>query len=457
MGQSSGPVLVVDDDPAVGKVLGALLTQAEIENRFVSSAAQALQALQERPFDVLVTDLRMPGMDGLELLRRVNAAWPETAVVMLTAHGTVPMAVEAMKAGAADFVLKPFDREEILYVIRKALASAPARDRPSAAPTSSEPGWVTGSTMMQDVLNTVRLAASGTATVLIRGETGTGKEVVGRAIHRLSDRSSGPLIKFQCASLPESLLESELFGYEKGAFTGAASRKPGRVELAEGGTLFLDEIGDVSLAMQVKLLRLLQDREFETLGGTRTRRADVRYIAATHRDLESMIQKGEFRQDLFYRLNVVPIWLPPLRARPEEIELLAKHFCSNFAGVHRKPDAVLDPSAIQLLRAQPWPGNVRQVENLIERLVIFSNSPRIDAGDVQRELSREQRPGALGPPPPAPQGAEPTSLDAQRFATEREALTSALQRAENNRSLAARLLGISRRTLYNKLEAHGLL
>ena len=457
MGQSSGPVLVADDDPAVGKVLGALLTQAGIENRFVSSAAQALQALPERPFEVLVTDLRMPGMDGLELLRRVSESWPETAVVMLTAHGTVPLAVEAMKAGAADFVLKPFDREEILYVIRKALASAPSRDLPATVPASSEPGWVTGSTMMQDVLKTIRLAATGTATVLVRGETGTGKEVVARAIHRLSDRSSGPLIKLQCASLPESLLESELFGYEKGAFTGAATRKPGRVELAEGGTLFLDEIGDVSLAMQVKLLRLLQDREFETLGGTRTRRADVRYIAATHRDLESMIQKGEFRQDLFYRLNVVPIWLPPLRARPEEIELLAKHFCSNFALSHHKPNTALEPSAIQLLRAQPWPGNIRQLENLIERIVIFSDSPRIEATDVQRELSREQRPGAFGSPRLESPGAEPTSLDARRLTAEREALTSALQRADNNRSLAARLLGISRRTLYNKLEAHGLL
>src|ERR1700687_2571384 len=258
MGESSGPVLVVDDDPAVGKVLGALLTQAGIENRFAPNAAEALKTLQERPFDVLVTDVRMPRMDGLGLVRRVVASWPETSVVVLTAHGTIPLAVDAMKAGAADFVLKPFDREEILYVIRRALASARARDLPSAAAPSSEPGWITGSTKMQDVLKTIQLAASGAATVLIRGESGTGKDVVARAIHRLSERSGGPLIKFQSASLPESLLESELFGYEKGAFTGAACRKPGRLELAEGGTLFLDEIGDVSLTMQVKLLRLLQ-------------------------------------------------------------------------------------------------------------------------------------------------------------------------------------------------------
>jgi two-component system response regulator AtoC len=451
MAEATGPVLVVDDDPAVGKVLGALLTQAGLQNRFAPNAAEALAALQERPFDVVVTDLRMPGMDGLELLRRVAASWPETSVVMLTAHGTIPLAVEAMKAGAADFVLKPFDREEILYVIRKALVRARGRDLPSAATTFSEPGWITGSTKMQDVLKTIQLAASGTATVLIRGESGTGKDVVARAIHRLSERSGRPLIKFQSASLPESLLESELFGYEKGAFTGAACRKPGRLELAEGGTLFLDEIGDVSLSMQVKLLRLLQDREFETLGGTRTHRADVRYIAATHRDLESMIQKAEFRQDLFYRLNVVPIWLPPLRARPEEIELLALHFCANFAVVHRRPNRALEPEAIELLRSQKWPGNVRQLQNLIERLVIFSDLPQIAASDVQRELARDQAPAVLAVSEGSP------SLDAQRLAAERQALTSALQRADNNRSLAARLLGISRRTLYNKLETHGLL
>jgi two-component system response regulator AtoC len=336
-------------------------------------------------------------------------------------------------------------------VIRKALVSAGGRELPSAASISSEPGWITGSTKMQDVLKTIRLAASGTATVLIRGESGTGKDVVARAIHRLSGRSGGPLIKFQSASLPESLLESELFGYEKGAFTGAACRKPGRLELAEGGTLFLDEIGDVSLSMQVKLLRLLQDREFEALGGTRTQHADVRYIAATHRDLESMIQKGEFRQDLFYRLNVVPIWLPPLRERPEEIELLAHHFCASFAVAHHKPNRALEPDAIDSLRSQVWPGNVRQLQNLIERLVIFSDLPQISASDVQRELARDR-----GPEVPA-ESEGSSLLDTQRLAAERQALTSALQRAANNRSLAARLLGISRRTLYNKLEAHGLL
>src|SRR6202158_5675095 len=460
MGESSGPVLVVDDDPAVGKVLGALLTQAGIEKRFAPNAAEALKPLQERPCDVLVTDVRMPRMDGLGLVRRVVASWPETSVVVLTAHGTIPLAVDAMKAGAADFVLKPFDREEILYVIRRALASARARDLPSAAAPSSEPGWITGSTKMQDVLKTIQLAASGAATVLIRGESGTGKDVVARAIHRLSERSGGPLIKVQCAALPESLLESELFGYEKGAFTGAACRKPGRVELAQGGTLFLDEIGGLTPMVQVKLLRLLQDREFEPLGGTRSRQADVRFIAATHRDLEAMMAKGEFREDLFYRLNVIPIWLPPLRARPEDAGLLARHFCAVFSAHHQKPETSLDPTALGALRAQKRPGNVRQLQNFIERLVIFSDGLTIAVSDVERELDRDAARGRTEDqssiaPSSAPHLEGP--LEAHRSQAERSAIQSAIERAGNNRSLAARLLGISRRTLYNKLEELGMM
>src|ERR1700687_1658062 len=224
---------------------------------------------------------------------------------------------------------------------------------------------------MHEVIEPIRRASGGNATVLIRGESGTGKELAARMIHRQSARATGPLIKVQCAALPESLLESELFGYEKGAFTGAACRKPGRVELAQGGTLFLDEIGDLTPMVQVKLLRLLQDREFEPLGGTRSRQADVRFIAATHRDLEAMMAKGEFREDLFYRLNVIPIWLPPLRARPEDAGLLARHFCAVFSAHHQKPETSLDPTALGALRAQKWPGNVRQLQNFIERLVIF--------------------------------------------------------------------------------------
>src|SRR3954469_650309 len=304
---SKGSVLVVDDDVAVARVMGALLEQAGLKVELSSSAESALEILAERPFDVVVTDQAMPGMDGLELLTRIHERWPEIPVVMVTAHGTVQLAVEAMKRGCADFMVKPVDREQLLFVVQKELHKS-ARDLP-APPTDKAAGFVGSSSAMKEVHALVKRAAPGTATVLVRGESGTGKELIAREIHEQSPRGKGPFVKLHCAALPETLLESELFGYEKGAFTGAAARKPGRVELAQGGTLFLDEIGDVSPAVQVKLLRLIQEREFQRLGATSLEKADVRFVAATHRDLEAMVREGTFREDLFYRLNVVPIWI----------------------------------------------------------------------------------------------------------------------------------------------------
>jgi two-component system response regulator AtoC len=315
-------VLVVDDDPALGKVVGALLAQDGIEARCVRSGAEALAALAERPVDVVITDLRMPGMDGMTLLGKISAEHPGTPVIMFTAHGSVPLAVEAMKRGAAEFVLKPFAREELLFVVHKALATA-AQAEARPLDTAPAAGRFTGASQaMRECQSLVTRAAAGTATVLLRGESGTGKEVAARAIHDQSPRRKGPFVRVHCAALPDALLESELFGYEKGAFTGAVQRKPGRVELSQGGTLFLDEIGDTTLSVQVKLLRLLQEKEYERLGGVETLKADVRFVAATHRDLEAMIKSGTFREDLFYRLSVVPIGLPPLRERPEDIDPL---------------------------------------------------------------------------------------------------------------------------------------
>ena len=468
-------VLVVDDDPAVGMVLGALLQQGGFRATSVPSGARAIEVLAAEPIDAVITDLRMPGMDGMQLLAHVIRTLPDVPVLLISAHATVPDAVEAMKIGAADFVQKPFDREEILYSLRKALAGA-ATARAAPPPPHEPPALVGSSKEMADCLALLTRAAKSGATVLLRGESGTGKDLAAREIHRQSTRKGGPFVKVHCGALPDNLLESELFGYEKGAFTGASQRKPGRVELAQGGTLFLDEIGDITQAMQVKLLRVLQEREFERLGGTQTLKADVRFIAATHKDLEAMIAKGEFREDLFYRLNVVPVWMPSLRSRKGDIPDLARHLAETIAAQHAHP-VTLDPGAIAALSAEPWQGNVRQLQNFIERLVVLADGPSVTAADVARELGRrplsEAAATSIQPPAaassatagplddsltsarPSSPGSGPT-LDDRRRVAEKEAILTALQQASNNRTLAARLLGISRRTLYTKLEEHGI-
>ncbi|GMU02861.1 acetoacetate metabolism transcriptional regulator AtoC [Corallococcus caeni] len=451
-----GHVLVVDDDPALLKVLGALLTQAGLTPHPASSAKDALALLARRPIDVVLSDVRMPGMSGMELLAEVGRGWPDVPVLLMTAHGTVPLAVEAMKAGAADFVLKPFDREELLFTLKKALLQASHTPEPARAGGKALDGLLMGSSRaMTEVKALLVKAAQGTATVLLRGESGTGKELAARALHEGSPRRAGPFVKLHCAALPDTLLESELFGYEKGAFTGAATRKPGRVELAHGGTLFLDEIGDVSPAVQVKLLRVLQEREFERLGGTQTVKVDVRFVAATHQALEDGVRRGTFREDLFYRLNVVPLWLPTLRERPEDIALLARHFLDVHARTNGRPPFSLSDDGLRALQAQPWPGNVRQLQNFLERLVVLSDGPVLTGADVARELSRQ--PGIAPPPVAAPlPPSDSVTLESRRKDVEKEALVDALKRAGDNRTLAARLLGVSRRTLYNKLEEHGL-
>ncbi|NTX05217.1 sigma-54 dependent transcriptional regulator [Myxococcus sp. CA040A] len=462
-----GTVLLVDDDPAVAKVLGALLSQAGLTTHAARDGKEALSMLERKPVDVVVSDVRMPGMDGMQLLNEVAKGWPDVPVILLTAHGTVPLAVEAMKAGAADFVLKPFDREEILFTIRKALlrAQGEAAHEPLRTPSA----FVGGSQKMAEAQALLAKAATGMATVLLRGESGTGKELAAKAVHDGSPRHAGPFVKLHCAALPDTLLESELFGYEKGAFTGAATRKPGRVELAHGGTLFLDEVGDISPAVQVKLLRVIQERELERLGGTQTVKVDVRFVAATHQPLEDLVKAGRFREDLFYRLNVVPLWLPALRERPEDIEPLARHFLDVHARTNGKPPFTLTADGLAVIQAQPWPGNVRQLQNFLERLVVLSDGQTLTGEDVSRELARQ--PGLSAPVLTPSQGttAVPTTssaqpagaesgrtLESQRKDTERQAMVDALKRAGDNRTLAARLLGISRRTLYNKLEEHGL-
>jgi two-component system response regulator AtoC len=442
---------LVDDDPAVSKVLSALLGQEGIQTAEVRSGGEALEWLERRPADVVLTDLRMPGIDGMQLLDRVGARWPEVPVIMLTAHGTVPLAVEAMKRGAAEFMQKPFERDEVVFVVKKALAAAQSERAPRAG---GDAGILGDSQPMRDLMAMIDRAAAGASTVLVRGESGTGKELVARALHTKSRRQSKPFVAVHCAALPENLLESELFGYEKGAFTGAVSRKPGRVELAHEGTLFFDEIGDVPLSMQVKLLRILQEREFERIGGTETIKVDVRFVAATHRNLEAMVESGAFREDLFYRLSVVPLFIPPLRERPGDIEPLALHFAAEH-GKNLGRTIDLDRAAIEAMQAELWPGNVRQLQNFVERLVVFSDGPTIGKADVERELARE---GTFARPSRSAidgQAAE-ANLDVRRREAEKEAIKTALRRAGDNRTVAARILGVSRRTLYNKLEEYGI-
>ncbi|MBE2249091.1 MAG: sigma-54-dependent Fis family transcriptional regulator [Myxococcus sp.] len=457
MPEPQASVLVVDDDVAVGSVLAALLKQDGLEATFVPSAQAALATLEKRPFDLVMSDVRMPGMDGFALLATLKRLMPEVPVVLLTAHGTVSMAVEAMKAGAIDFILKPFAKDEVVYCARKALGLSKApREAPPAHELPGSDGMVGRSPALDAAKALIARAAQSQATVLILGETGTGKELAARAIHAGSARAKEPFVRLTGGAIPDALFESELFGYEKGAFTGAVHRKPGRVELAKGGTLFLDEVGELSMAIQVKLLRLVQEREFERVGGTETLEADVRFVAATHRGLEQMVKDGTFREDLFYRLNVIPIVLPPLRERAEDVEALASHFVRTLGKANGRPNATLSPEALKLLAAQPWPGNVRQLQNFLERLVVLSSADALGAADVQRELGRAGAPTTSAAPVAAPASGTAASLDDRRKDAERVAVQQALDQARGNRALAARLLGVSRRTLYYKLEALGL-
>ena len=424
-------VLIVEDDAAIAKVVRGLLEQRGWATAWAETAEDGLRQLEKRAFDLVLSDVRLPGMDGVALLDRVRAGFPELPVILVTAHGSVALAVDAMKRGAADFVQKPFERDELIFCIEKALAAS--RTRRAAPPETVGRRMVA----MPAVLAKVDKVAPTSATVLIRGETGTGKELVARAIHERSPRKSGPFVVVHCAALPETLLESELFGHEKGAFTGATQRKPGRIELAHHGTLFLDEIGDVPLSMQVKLLRVLQERELERIGGRETVKVDVRFVAATHRDLERRIAEGHFREDLYYRLNVVPVDVPPLRARPEEIPALVRAFAGDR----------IDDAGVALLAAQPWPGNVRQLEHFIERVLVLSDTYAVSKSDIVRELEGGGKPAA---------SSAIASLDDQRRDVERTALQRALAQAGDNRTKAARILGVSRRTFYNKLREHGM-
>ena len=445
-------ILIVEDEAKMRRLLELNLGEDGFTTFSAEDAETGLKLLRENPIDLVLTDLKLPGMNGLEFLqmiKRQNAALP---VVVMTAFGSVETAVEAMKAGASDYVLKPFSLAEMRLVIRKELDVRNLREenrslREALGKRYSHPNMVARSPKMQEVLATVERVAPTNATVLLGGESGVGKDLVARAIHEKSKRASGPFLKINSSAIPENLLESELFGFEKGAFTGAVASKPGKFELADKGTLFLDEIGDVPPATQVKLLRVLQEREFERLGGTKTVKVDVRLIAATNRDLRQALEQGTFREDLYYRLNVVPIDIAPLRERKEDIPDLVNLFVTRFAGESGKGIEGITPQAMQILVNYHWPGNVRELQNIVERACALSRGPQLEAGDIHID----QRPSKGGNGAP---GFLPEGMTLEQW--EDEMVQEALKRANGNKSQAARLLGLSRNALRYRLSKIGI-
>jgi DNA-binding NtrC family response regulator len=443
----SGRILVVDDEVNARTALAELLRDEGYEVEMAADAFKALGKYESFSPHVVVTDLKMPGMDGVDLVRKIRAEEDAAAVVVMTAFGAVETAVDAMRAGAADYLTKPLNFDELLVVIDKVLETEHlrretrqlrARVRDRVAPRN----MIGDAPPMQRVFEIIDQVAPSRATVLISGESGTGKELVADAIHQRSPRAAGPFIKLHCAALAESLLESELFGHERGAFTGAMTRKDGRFSLADGGTLFLDEIGEVSPAIQVKLLRFLQEHEFERVGGTQTIRVDVRVIAATNRDLTQEVANGRFREDLYYRLNVVSLEMPPLRDRRADIPTLASFFLDKYAKLNGKTIAALSPQTLELIVGYDWPGNVRELENAIERAVVLSTGSQIEP----RALPTTVRPSAGAGIPMIP-GATMAEI-------ERYAILETLEACGGSTSKAAEMLGLSTRTIQYRLHEY---
>lgn len=445
-------ILIVEDEAKMRRLLELNLGEDGFITLSAADAEGGLRLLHSGSVDLVITDLKLPGMDGLEFLqqvKRLNAALP---VVVMTAFGTVETAVNAMKAGASDYVLKPFSLDEIRLVVHKELDVRRLREenrslREALQQRYEHPNIVARSRQMQEVLATVERVAPTNSTVLLGGESGVGKDLIARVIHEKSRRSSGPFVKINSTAIPENLLESELFGYEKGAFTGATTSKPGKFELADKGTLFLDEIGDVPAATQVKLLRVLQEREFERLGGTRTVKVDVRLVAATNRDLRAALEEGTFREDLYYRLNVVPIDIPPLREHKEDIPELVNLFLRRSSGESGKHITQVAPEGLKVLIAYHWPGNVRELQNIIERASALAKGPVLEPADIHLDPQRSK-------PGNAAAALLPEGMTMEQW--EDEMIREALRRSHGNKSQAARLLGLSRNALRYRLSKIGI-
>ena len=467
-----GRILIADDEEGLRWVLEKGLRQAGYRVTAVKDGESALREVQAEPFDLIFLDVRMPGMDGLTLLGQLRGLRPEAQVVIMTAHGTMETAIQAMQRGAYDYLAKPFDLDEVLLLAERALAAKRLSQEVAQLKTGLREVWEFGALVgrhptMQEVYKTMGRIAASEVTVLLRGESGTGKELVARAIHHYSRRAGRPFVAVSCAAIPAPLLESELFGHERGAFTDAKERKLGKLELAHGGTVFLDEVGDMSLDLQAKLLRALQERSFERVGGHDSIRVDVRLLAATNRDLEAMIRDGRLREDLFYRLNVVSLTLPPLRERRGDIPLLAEHFLAKYAA--DLGERAVAPEALDRLAAHDWPGNVRELENVIQRAMVMATGgvilpehlplPPVPVGAtgatdatltdvIERKLAECVR---------GLRGRSRTNLyDLIVGLVEKPLLKAVLREARGSQVKAARLLGINRNTLRKKLKEHGI-
>ncbi len=451
--QAKPCVLVVDDDKNTRDGLQRALRRC-YDVRVAESGDRALEALAQNEVDVLLSDVRMPGMDGVTLLQRARARHPQLISILLTAYGNVEIAVEAMKAGAYDFLMKPVNLDHLDLLLKRALRSreVEAENVQLREQLDNKFGLeniVGNSAPMHALFDTIRQASPTQATVLVQGESGTGKELVAHAVHRLSTRAKGPFVAVHCAALSANLLESELFGHEKGAFTGAVSQRKGRFEMADGGTLFLDEISEIDAAVQVKLLRVLEERRFERVGGDKAIEVDIRLIAATNRDLKALVAEGKFREDLFFRLDVVNIELPPLRARVDDVPMLCSHFIAEFAEKNGKTVDGITPDAVNLLMAYGWPGNVRELRNTIEKMVVLARSDRLTARDIPANIKDEARREGGDVSRGLAVAPESSLADA-----EKAMIYAAIKQQNGNRTKAAEALGISRRTLHRKLRQY---
>lgn len=463
---SERQILIIDDEKNLREALAEFLALDGFICTGAANGEEGLTLLESRLFDAVALDLRMPGMDGLTVLERIRETGPTIPVIMMSAHGEIADAVRAMKGGAVDYLVKPFDPAELSLRLEKAVSDsrlirmARLGQRLSNGEASGVPVWLGGDPAMKETINLIRRVAPTPSTVLITGESGTGKEVVARSIHRLSQRSEGPFVPINVGAIPESLLESELFGYEKGAFTGADGRKAGLFELAAGGTLFLDELGEMPLMMQVKLLRVIQERVIMRLGGSRPIPIDVRIVAATNRDLEDAVRAGKFREDLYFRVNVIRLRLPALRERPLDIAPLAGLFLSRFALEMGKSVSGISPEALRLLTAYPFPGNIRELENSIERAVILCETEVLSVADfaLTERLNRASRLETSDSASTTEETTRPNGVNAPMsvYEAEKQAVLAALERHGGHREKTAAELGISRRTLLTKMKDYGL-